>query len=122
MPVDDRAKDCGPQITRPTLPRPAVGLNPDRRSADPTRMTNVDLMQSTPPTRTEVEAFLDHLRPALIADGGNVELASIEDDGTVRVEMQGECARCPARLATLRVAIEEPLRRSHPGVSAVVAI
>lgn len=85
-------------------------------------MTDSDSMQASPPTRIEVEAFLDHLRPALIADGGNVELASIEADGTVRVEMQGECARCPARLATLRVAIEEPMQRSHPGVTAVIAI
>jgi Fe-S cluster biogenesis protein NfuA len=85
-------------------------------------MADLDLKQGNPPSRTEVEAFLDHLRPALIADGGNIELASIEADGTVRVEMQGECARCPAQLATLRVAIEEPLQRSHPGVAAVVAI
>ncbi len=85
-------------------------------------MDNVDLMQEAPPTRVEVEAFLDQVRPALIADGGNIELTSIEADGTVRVEMQGECARCPARFVTLRVAIEEPLQQSFQGVSAVVAI
>ena len=40
-------------------------------------------------------------------------------DGVVRVQFQGACATCPAQVATLRVAVEEPLRRV-PGVSAVV--
>jgi Fe-S cluster biogenesis protein NfuA len=85
-------------------------------------MADETLLHTTPPGRDDVEAILDRLRPGLIADGGNVELAGIDPDGTVRVEMQGECARCPAQLATIRVAIEEPLRRAHPGVTAVLAV
>jgi Fe-S cluster biogenesis protein NfuA len=79
-------------------------------------------MQSPPPSRDEVEAFLDRVRPGLIADQGNLELAGIDSDGTIRVVFQGECASCPAQLATLRVAIEEPLQRAHPGATAVVAV
>jgi len=79
-------------------------------------------MQPAIPAREAIEAFLDRVRPGLIIDGGNVELAGIDSDGTVRIEMQGECARCPAQLATIRVAIEEPLRRAHPGVSAVLPV
>ena len=70
--------------------------------------------------RDAVEAALDRLRPGLVADGGNVELVGIDTDGTVRVMLQGACASCPAQLATLRVAIEEPLRRAVPGVSGVI--
>jgi Fe-S cluster biogenesis protein NfuA len=55
-----------------------------------------------------------------VADGGNVELVGVEHDGTVRVALQGACADCPAQLATLRVGIEEPLKRALPGVQAVV--
>jgi len=72
------------------------------------------------PPRASVEAWLDRIRPALVADGGNVELVGVEQDGTVRVALQGACATCPAQLATLRVGIEEPLKRALPGVQAVV--
>ena len=73
-----------------------------------------------PPQRKIVEAWLDRIRPALVADGGNVELVRIEHDGTVHVALQVACATCPAQLATLRVGIEEPLKRALPGVRAVV--
>jgi Fe-S cluster biogenesis protein NfuA len=73
-----------------------------------------------PPRRELVEAWLDRIRQGLVADGGNVELVGIEHDGTVRVALQGACARCPAQLTTLRVGIEEPLKRALPGVQAVV--
>jgi len=69
-----------------------------------------------------VEAELDGLRPALIADGGNVELLGVDDDGTVRLVLQGKCATCPAQFATLRVGLEEPLRSAVPGVTAVVLV
>lgn len=70
--------------------------------------------------RARVEAALDRLRPGLVADGGNVELVDIHDDGTVRVAFQGVCTTCPAQLATARYGLEEPLRESVPGVTAVV--
>jgi Fe-S cluster biogenesis protein NfuA len=69
-----------------------------------------------------VEVHLDRLRPALIADGGNVELLDVDDEGTVRIVLQGACATCPAQLATLRVGLEEPLRDAVPGVTAVVVV
>jgi Fe-S cluster biogenesis protein NfuA len=70
--------------------------------------------------REEVEALLDRIRPGLIADGGNVELLDVGEDGTVRVQFQGACVTCPAQLATLRVAIEEPLQRALPGIKSVI--
>lgn len=68
----------------------------------------------------QVEAALDRLRPALVADGGNVELVGVDVDGTVRVSLEGACASCPAQLATVRLALEPALRDAVPGVSAVV--
>lgn len=79
-------------------------------------------LEKLPPRRESVEAWLDRIRPALVADGGNVELAGIDHDGTVRVVLEGACATCPAQLATLRVGIEEPLKRALPGVSSVVVV
>lgn len=72
------------------------------------------------PPRDAVEAVIDRLRPALVADGGNVEVLGVDPDGTVRVVMQGACATCPAQTATLRVGLEKPLRAALPGVSALV--
>lgn len=75
-----------------------------------------------PPPREAVESWLDRIRPALVADGGNVELLSVERDGTVRIALQGTCVTCPAQLATLRVGIEEPMQKAFAGVLAVVAV
>jgi Fe-S cluster biogenesis protein NfuA len=72
--------------------------------------------------RRSVEEQLDRLRPALIADGGNIELVDIGQDGTVQVALQGTCATCPAQAATLRIGIEQPLCSSVPGVTAVIPI
>ena len=70
--------------------------------------------------RRRVELALDRLRPALLQDGGNVELLELAEDGTVRIELQGACVTCPAQVATLRYAIEPALRREVPEVIAVV--
>ncbi len=74
-----------------------------------------------PPTRKAVEAWIDRIRPALVADGGNIELLSVENDGTVHIALQGACASCPAQLATLRLGIEAPLRKALRGIRSVVA-
>lgn len=79
-------------------------------------------LETPRPLRDLVEVELDRLRPALAADGGNVELISVDPDGTVRVALQGACATCPAQLATVRVGLEEPLRRAVPGIVAVVSV
>jgi Fe-S cluster biogenesis protein NfuA len=75
-----------------------------------------------PPSLAEVEMQIDRIRPGLIADGGNIEIAGLDPDGTLRVVMQGECASCPAQIATLRIAIEAPLRRALNGIRTVVAV
>ncbi len=81
---------------------------------------STDAWDTPPPAREAVEVWLDRVRPGLVADGGNVELLAVDRDGTVRIALQGACTACPARLATLRVAIEEPMRKAFEGVQAVV--
>ena len=71
--------------------------------------------------RDRVEIALDGLRPALIADGGNVELLDVAEDGTVCIVLQGACAHCPAQNATVRFGLEAALRAEIPEISAVVA-
>jgi len=72
--------------------------------------------------RRRVELALDRLRPALLQDGGNLELLDVAEDGTVRIELQGACVECPAQAATLRFALEPALRREVPEVLAIVPV
>ncbi len=67
-----------------------------------------------------VRRALDALRPGLIADGGNVELASVDEDGTVHVVLQGACASCPASEMTRKLVLEPALRLKVPGVTSVL--
>ncbi len=76
--------------------------------------------QARRPQEAEVRAALDKVRPGLIADGGNVELASIDADGTVRLSLQGECSQCPAAEMTIRQVIEPVLRSQVIGITAIV--
>ncbi|MFK7898346.1 MAG: NifU family protein [Myxococcota bacterium] len=69
-----------------------------------------------------MEAWLDRVRPALVADGGNVELLSVDYDGTIRIALQGACVECPAQISTVRIGIEEPLKKAIAGVQSVVVI
>jgi len=62
-----------------------------------------------------VEAVLAELRPALVADGGGIELLAVED-GWVRVRLRGACTSCPAQASTLRGALEPRLRERLPFV------
>jgi Fe-S cluster biogenesis protein NfuA len=72
--------------------------------------------------RRRVEAVLDRLRPALLQDGGNLELLEVSEDGTVRITLQGACVQCPAQAATLRHALEPALKREVPEVVALVPV
>ncbi len=72
--------------------------------------------------RAQVESVLDRLRPALLVDGGNVELAAVDENGAVSLLFQGACVQCPAQHATLRFVIEPTLKREVPAVREVVPV
>lgn len=69
-----------------------------------------------------IEDALDEIRPALIADGGNVELVDVNDAGTVLVRLQGACSGCPSATMTLKMGIERTIMEKVPGVTSVEAI
>lgn len=80
-------------------------------------------------TATETEAYrriekvLDQLRPAIRADGGDVELVGFDEAaGRVDVRMVGACYACPMSMATLRAGIEQRLRMAVPEVRSVDAV
>ncbi|MCL1880373.1 MAG: NifU family protein [Actinomycetia bacterium] len=68
----------------------------------------------------EVQQVLDLIRPQLQADGGDVRLIQIGEDGTVEVELQGACKGCPMSQLTLANSVERILKERVPGVTRVV--
>jgi Fe-S cluster biogenesis protein NfuA len=72
--------------------------------------------------REKVESALDDVRPSLQADGGNVELVDVTDDGVVKVKLQGACAGCPMSQMTLSQGIERHLKEIVPEVKKVEAV
>ncbi len=72
--------------------------------------------------REKVESALDEVRPSLQADGGNVELVDVTDDGVVKVKLQGACAGCPMSQLTLSQGIERHLKEIVPEVKKVEAV
>lgn len=73
--------------------------------------------------RERIEEVLDSIRPAIRADGGDVELVGYEEDeGRVEVRMVGACYACPLSMATLKAGIEQRLRMEVPEVRSVEAV
>ncbi len=69
----------------------------------------------------KVKAALDQIRPALQADGGDVELVSV-NNGTVSVKLTGACGGCPMATMTLKKGIEKILKERVPEVKEVIAV
>ena len=72
--------------------------------------------------RDKVEAALNEVRPALQADGGDVELVEVTADGVVKVRLKGHCAGCPMAQMTIKGGIERRLKATVPGVKSVEAV
>jgi Fe-S cluster biogenesis protein NfuA len=70
----------------------------------------------------KVKAALEQIRPFLVADGGNVELVDVSDEGVVKLRLTGACHGCPMATMTLRQGIERVLRKEVPEIKEVVAV
>ena len=71
--------------------------------------------------REEIEKIIDEIRPALQADGGNIELVDVQD-GVVKVRLMGACGSCPMSQLTLKRGVEARLKAKLPAVKEVVAV
>lgn len=71
----------------------------------------------------KIEAILASIRPAVRADGGDIEFVDFDSEsGRVRVRMVGACYACPMAMATLRAGVEQRLRMVIPEVRTVEAV
>jgi Fe-S cluster biogenesis protein NfuA len=69
--------------------------------------------------KEEVQKYLDKIRPSLQADGGDVELVEVTDDGIVKVKLLGACSGCPMSTLTIKNGIEKTLKQNVDGVKEV---
>ncbi len=67
-----------------------------------------------------VSAALEDVRPSLQADGGDIELVDVSEDGVVSVQLKGACNGCPMSKMTLKQGVERYLKEQVPGVKEVV--
>ena len=70
----------------------------------------------------QIKAALENVRPSLQADGGDVEFVSVTTDGIVSVKLTGACGSCPMSQMTLKMGVENYLRKEVPQVSSVVSV
>jgi len=69
-----------------------------------------------------IESALDKIRPALQADGGDVQFVEVTDEGVVRVRLTGACRGCPMSQLTLTNGVERVLKEDIPEVLRVEAV
>jgi Thioredoxin-like proteins and domains len=70
----------------------------------------------------KIKEAIENVRPMLQADGGDVELKSISEDGKVYVSLRGACGSCPMATLTLKMGIEAKLKDMFPEVTEVVSV
>ena len=71
--------------------------------------------------KEKIEQALASVRPALQADGGDIQLVSIEDN-VVKVHLSGACGGCPMSSMTMTQGVERAIKKAVPEVKQVIAV
>jgi Fe-S cluster biogenesis protein NfuA len=72
--------------------------------------------------KEKVKEIIEKIRPNLQADGGDVELVDVTEDGVVKVRLLGACKGCPMSQMTLKMGIESYLKKLVPEVQRVESV
>jgi Fe-S cluster biogenesis protein NfuA len=73
-------------------------------------------------TREAVEEALDErIRPAIMMDGGNIEVIEVRDN-KIYVKLMGACGTCPSSQLTLYAGVERILRERFPELEALISL
>jgi len=83
---------------------------------------DADLLRRVTVDKERVQTVLDQIRPALQADGGDVALVDVTDEGVVQVQLQGACRGCPMSQLTLANGVERVLKEQIPEIVRVEAV
>jgi Fe-S cluster biogenesis protein NfuA len=74
---------------------------------------------SRSPLYDEVSEVIKLIRPSIQADGGDIELVSVDEKGLVSVRFLGACIGCPSLDMTLQGGVEVMIKSRVDGVTAV---
>ncbi len=69
--------------------------------------------------KEKVEKALEEVRPVLQADGGDLELVDVTEEGVVKLRLTGACGCCPMSTYTLKLGVEKKLKELVPEVKEV---
>ena len=69
-----------------------------------------------------VRRVIELIRPAVQADGGDIELVDVSPEGVVQIRFHGACHGCPSSKMTLQYGIERNLREQVPEVTRVIPV
>jgi Fe-S cluster biogenesis protein NfuA len=72
--------------------------------------------------RQKVQDVIDLIRPAVQADGGDIELVDVSEGGIVQIRFHGACHGCPSSSMTLQTAIERNVLEKVPEITQVVPV
>ncbi|HEV8607325.1 MAG TPA: NifU family protein [Tepidisphaeraceae bacterium] len=72
--------------------------------------------------RDKVQGVINLIRPAVQADGGDIELVDVTSSGIVQIRFHGACHGCPSSTMTLQMGIERNLRDRVPEVTQVIPV
>ncbi|MEA2707941.1 MAG: hypothetical protein QOF78_542 [Phycisphaerales bacterium] len=78
--------------------------------------------QQTPSIRERVQSVIDLIRPAVQADGGDIEVVDITAENVVQIRFHGACHGCPSSTMTLQMGIERNLREKVTEITQVVPV
>ncbi len=70
----------------------------------------------------KVEVALEKIKPYLQADGGDISLVNVTEEGIVHVQLLGACGSCPMSTMTLKNGVEKALMKEIPEVKEVVQV
>ncbi len=68
----------------------------------------------------QIKEALNEIRPALQADGGDIDYLGMED-GYVKVRLRGACSGCPSSTITLQMGVERAIRERVPEIKGVIS-
>lgn len=69
--------------------------------------------------KEKVQEVINEIRPNLQADGGDIDLIDVTDDGIVKVKLRGACSGCPGAAMTLKMGVERILKERIPEVTGI---
>ena len=78
-------------------------------------MNNISLIE-------KVENALDEIRPYLNKDGGDIKVVSIDNNNIANIELLGNCESCPMSPMTLKLGVEEAIKKNVPEIKGIRTI